>query len=147
MNPKLSSFLSRVINSELHAIVLYLQTSFNLKGLEMASVSDTFKEYAEGEMGHLGKWSQFYTALGGILQLPALNVPAPTTLEEALRLAIKAEEEGIALYIEGRQLGEELGYIALTVECENILVEEEDHRQTWTKILAGIIPAGGEDPD
>jgi rubrerythrin len=138
MDERLRSLLSRIINAELHAIVLYLQSSFNLKGMEMLTAAETFEEYAKSEMGHLGIWSKFWTANGGVLQYPNLVVPAPTTLREAATLAFKAEEDGIKLYVEGRQLGEEINYTAFTIMCENILAEEEDHRQVFLKMLAGL---------
>lgn len=146
MDERLRSLLSRIINAELHAIVLYLQASFNLKGMEMLTAAETFEEYAKSEMGHLGIWSKFWTANGGVLQYPNLVVPAPTTLKEAATLALKAEEDGIKLYVEGRELGDEIKYVAFTIMCENILAEEEDHRQAFLKMLAGLPDDEAEAP-
>lgn len=141
MDERVMRLISRAINAETFSIKLYVGIAKNLKGLGMAAVADSFMEVAETEMHHLATWLDFMSALGGYAEVPNMEIPKLSmekTLEQGLREAVTAEEDGIAIYQEGRELGDEIGYVALTIQCENYLLEEEGHRQEFVKLLAGL---------
>ena len=63
-----------------------------------------------------------------------------STLEEMLRLDEKAEEEAIILYRQTIKVAGDEGDTTTRRLFEKILAEEEEHIDTFGKLLVGMIP-------
>jgi bacterioferritin len=68
------------------------------------------------------------------------NVVVGSTLEEMLRLDQGAEEEAITLYKQTIKVASDEGDITTRRLFEKILAEEEEHIDTFGKLLVGMIP-------
>lgn len=130
--------LNELIASELYGIMLYLNAAHNMKGELAETYESFFEDIAETEMKHMGQLAGFLTGYGGVLALPSIEVPAPITLEEALRLAVQAEEWATKGYADAIKLAEEVGNKPMEILFENLILEEEDHKVSFSKALGAV---------
>ena len=142
---KLLELMNKGIARELQVAIQYMWQHVLVTGLKGAMVADVFKEIAITEMKHAEEIAERLAYLGGIPTLKPDPIFVGSDLEEMLRLDEKAEEEAITLYRQTIKVASDEGDSTTRRLFEKILAEEEEHIDTFSKLLVGMVPL--TDPD
>jgi len=142
---KLLELMNKGIARELQVAIQYMWQHVLVTGLKGAMVADVFKEIAITEMKHAEEIAERLAYLGGIPTLKPDPIFVGSDLEEMLRLDEKAEEEAITLYRQTIKVAGDEGDSTTRRLFERILAEEEEHIDTFSKLLVGMVPL--TDPD
>lgn len=137
---KLIELLNRGIARELQVSIQYMWQHVLVKGIKGAVVKDIFKEIAKMEMKHAEEIAERLAYLGGIPTTKPNPIFVGADLEEMLRMDVKAEEEAIELYGRTIKVADEEGDVTTRNLFEEILSHEEEHHNTFSKLLVGMIP-------
>ena len=132
---KLIELLNRGIARELQVSIQYMWQHILAKGVESAAVEDIFREIAITEMKHAEEIAERLAYLGGTPTLKPDSIFVGESLKEMLQTDVKAEEEAIALYKQTIKVADEEGDITTRRLFEEILGAEEEHHDTFTKLL------------
>ncbi|MCW4016100.1 MAG: demethoxyubiquinone hydroxylase family protein [Candidatus Bathyarchaeota archaeon] len=137
---KLLELMNRGIAREMQVSIQYMWQHVTVTGIKGAVVEDTFKEIAITEMKHAEAIAERLSSLGGNPTIKHDPIFVGSTLEEMLRLDQKAEEEAITLYKQTIKVANDEGDSTTRRLFEQILAEEEEHVDTFGKLLVGMIP-------
>ncbi len=137
---KLMELLNRGIAREIQVSIQYMWQHVLAKGIKSAAVKDVFKEIAITEMKHAEEIAERLAYLGGTPTTKPDPIFVGADLEEMLRMDVKAEEEAIELYGRTIKVAEDEGDITTRRLLEQILVHEEEHHDTFSKLLVGMFP-------
>jgi bacterioferritin len=137
---KLLELMNRGIARELQVSIQYMWQHVTVTGIKGAMVEDVFKEIAITEMKHAEDIAERLNYLGGSPTLKPDPIVVGSDLEEMLRLDEKAEEEAITLYKQTIKVARDEGDVTTRRLFEKILAEEEEHIDTFGKLLVGMIP-------
>ena len=102
------------------------------------AVKDELKSIAIAEMKHAEQIAERLAHLGGTLTIKPDPIFVGVDLEEMLRTDVKAEEEAILLYKQTIKVADEEGDITTRRLFEEILGQEEEHYDTFSKLLVGM---------
>jgi len=132
---RLKELLNQAIARELQVSIQYMWQHVVAKGLCSPAVRDIFKKIAITEMKHAEAIAERLDYLGGKPTTQPAPITVGETLEEMIRVDIKAEEEAIALY---RQIIEqavsENDYVTEDL-FRSILADEEEHHNEFQALL------------
>ncbi len=142
---KLLELMNKGIARELQVSIQYMWQHVMVTGVEGAVVEGIFKEIAITEMKHAEEIAERLASLGGVPTINPDMVVVGSSLEQMLRLDEKAEEEAIMLYRKTIKAASDEGDITTRRLFEKILAEEEEHIDTFGKLLVGMVPLS--DPD
>lgn len=123
--------------AEYSAIVQYIQYSAKVQGPWRTELRAFFQAEIPDEQRHAQFLADKISALGGNPTSQPEAVPNADSPEEMLRAVAQAESEAIRRYTERAQQADALGEIALKVELENFIADEQGHFQEVQQILAG----------
>ena len=137
---KLLELMNRGIARELQVSTQYMWQHVLVTGINGAVVEGTFKEIAITEMKHAEEIAERLASLGGNPTIKHDPIFVGSTLEEMLRLDEKSEEGAITLYKQTIRVASDEGDITTRRLFEKILAEEEEHIDTFGKLLVGMIP-------
>jgi len=137
---KLLELMNKGIARELQVSIQYMWQHVTVTGIKGAVVSDVFKEIAIAEMKHAEEIAERLDYLGGVPTVKPDPVFVGSTLEEMLRLDEKAEEEAIRLYNQTIKVARDENDSTTRRLFERILAEEEEHIDTFSKLLVGMVP-------
>jgi bacterioferritin len=137
---KLITLMNECIARELQVSIQYMWQHVLVTGINGAVVEGIFKEIAITEMKHAEEIAERLAYLNGIPTIKPGPIVVGSSLEQMLRLDEKAEEEAIILYKKTIQLASKEGDITTRRLFEKILAEEEEHIDTFGKLLVGLIP-------
>jgi len=104
-------------------------------GVESAAVEDIFKKIAITEMKHAEEIAERLAYLGGTPTTKPDPIFVGGSLKEMLRADVKAEEAAIALYKQTIKVADEEGDSTTRRLFEDVLADEEEHHDTFTKLL------------
>ncbi len=135
VSEKLKKLLNRGIAREIQVSVQYMWQHVLATGIKGAAVEDIFREIAITEMKHAESIAERLAYLGGTPTTKPDPVFVGGSLEEMLKNDVKAEEEAVALYKQTIKVAEEGGDITTKRLFEEILGHEEEHLDTFTKLL------------
>ncbi len=133
---RLKELLNEAIARELQAVIQSMWQHVVAKGLCSPAVRDIFKKAAIDEMKHAEALAERLDYLGGKPTTQPTPITVGETLEEMVRLDLKAEEEAIALY---RQIIEQAvseGDYVTEDLTRSLLADEEEHLNEFQKLLA-----------
>jgi len=105
------------------------------KGVESAAVEDIFRKIAITEMKHAEAIAERLAYLGGTPTTKPDPIFVGGSLKEMLQTDVKVEEEAIALYKQTIKVADEEGDVTTRRLFEEILGQEEEHHDTFTKLL------------
>jgi bacterioferritin len=142
---KLLDLMNKGIARELQVSIQYMWQHVVVTGVKGAVVEGIFKEIAVTEMKHAEEIAERLASLGGVPTITPDMVVVGSSLEQMLRLDEKAEEEAIMLYRKTIKAAADEGDITTRRLFEKILAEEEEHIDTFGKLLVGMVPLS--DPD
>lgn len=111
-----------------------------VKGIRSVAVEDIFKEIAVVEMKHAEEIAERLAYLGGNPTIKPDPIFVGSDLEEMLKLDEKVEEEAIRLYKTTIKAARDEDDVTTRRLFEKILAEEEEHIDTFSKLLVGMIP-------
>ena len=137
---KLLELMNMGIARELQVSIQYMWQHVMVTGINGAVVEDIFKEIAITEMKHAEEIAERLASLGGSPTVNPELVVVGNDLEEMLRLDEGAEEEAITLYKQTIKVAADEGDTTTRRLFEKILAEEEEHIDTFGKLLVGMIP-------
>ena len=132
---KLMELLNRGIARELQVSIQYMWQHVLAKGVESAAVEDILREIAITEMKHAEEIAERLAYLGETPTTKPNPIFVGGGLKEMLKTDVKAEEEAIALYKQTIKVADEEGDITTRRLFEEILGQEEEHHDTFTKLL------------
>jgi bacterioferritin len=132
---RLKELLNQAIARELQVSIQYMWQHVLAKGLCSPAVRDIFKKTAVTEMKHAEAIAERLDYLGGKPTTQPAPITVGETLEEMIRIDLKAEEEAIALY---RQIIEQAvsknDYVTEDL-FRSILADEEEHHNEFQALL------------
>ncbi|MEM2935767.1 MAG: ferritin-like domain-containing protein [Candidatus Bathyarchaeia archaeon] len=135
VSEKLKELLNKGIAREIQVSVQYMWQHVLVTGIKGAAVENIFREIAITEMKHAEKIAERLAYLGGTPTTKPDPIFIGGNLEEMIKNDVKAEEEAVALYKQTIKVADEEGDITTKRLFEEILGHEEDHLDTFTKLL------------
>ena len=129
--------LNDAIAREIQVSVQYMWQHVMVPGINAESVGGVFKQIAITEMKHAEKIAERLDYLGGIPTTRPTPISVGKTAQQMLRINKKAEEDAISLYKKIIALAGKEGDVVTKKLFEEILMEEEDHHNTFTTLLEG----------
>ena len=138
VSQKLLEFLNKGIARELQVSIQYMWQSIQATGLEGEQVKDIFRKTAIAEMKHAEALAERLDYLDGVATIKPDAINVGGSLIEMLKQDEENEEEAITLYKKSIQLAAAEGDYTTRRLLEKILAEEEDHINTFGKLLVGM---------
>ena len=135
VSKKLKDLLNKSIARELQVSIQYMWQHVLAVGIKGATIEDIFKEIAITEMKHAEQIAERLNYLGGIPTTKPDPIFVGESVEEMIKTNIKAEQEAIALYKQVIRMAAEDNDSTTRRIFEDILEAEEDHHDTFTKLL------------
>jgi bacterioferritin len=135
---QLLDLLTKAVELELQVSMKYMWQHILVKGLKGATVEKTFRDIAIIEMKHAEDLADRLALLDGILPDKFEPVHSGIALEEMLREDQEVEEEMVTLYKQAIQTAGKEGDFGTRRILEDILIEEEKHRDLISKLLVGM---------
>jgi len=137
---KLLELMNKGIARELQVSIQYMWQHVTVTGIKGAMVEDIFKDIAVTEMKHAEAIAERLAYFNGIPTVKPDPVFVGGDLTEMLEYDEKAEEEAIILYKQTIKVATEEGDSTTRRLFEQILGEEEEHMDTFSKLLVGLVP-------
>lgn len=134
----LLDILNKGIGRELQVSIQYMWQHVQVTGLMGAVVEDTFREIAIAEMKHAEALAERLTYLNGVPTTQPDPIFVGSSLREMLIQDQKNEEEAIQLYRKGIKLAKDEFDFVTQHLLVKILSEEEEHVDTFGKLLVGM---------
>ena len=135
ISEKLKELLNKGIAREIQVSVQYMWQHVLARGIKGAAIEDIFREISITEMKHAESIAERLAYLGGIPTTKPDPIFIGGSLEEMIENDVKAEEEAMALYKQTIKVAEEEGDTTTKRLFEEILGHEEDHLDTFTRLL------------
>jgi bacterioferritin len=135
---KLLELLNKGIARELQVSIQYMWQHIQVTGLDGTVVEDVFRKTAIAEMKHAERLAERLDYLNGVPTIQPDPIFVGGSLIEMLRQDEQNEEEAINLYKHAIQVASEDGDYTTRRLLEEILAEEENHINTFGKLLVGM---------
>ncbi len=135
MANELLDLLNKAIARELSVSIQYMWQHVMAIGMESPEVKDIFKDIAIVEMKHAEDIAERLFYLGGTPTTKPTSINVGEPLREMIELDLKAENEAIELYTEIIKVADSEDDTTTRLLFEEILLAEEDHKHTFTKLL------------
>ncbi len=132
---KLKDLLNKSIARELQVSIQYMWQHVLVVGIKGATIEDIFREIAITEMKHAEEIAERLNYIGGIPTTKPDPIFVGDSVDDMIRTDIKAEEEAIALYKQVIKVAAEENDSTTRRIFEGILATEENHHDTFTKLL------------
>ena len=138
VSQKLLEFLNKGIARELQVSIQYMWQHVQVTGMDGAIVEDIFRKTAIAEMKHAERLAERLDYLNGVPTTKPDPIFVGGSLIEMLKQDEQNEEEAINLYKQAIQVAAEEGDYTTRRLLEEILAEEENHINTFGKLLVGM---------
>lgn len=139
---KIIDKLNVILRHEWTGVAQYAQAGFVVSGLWREVFSASFFEAAEESFGHAKLIGEKISALGGIPTVERNAIKQTQDLNEMLQNALEFETTAVKHYTEAIELvGDDDR--ALVILLEDVLKEEQEGVDEFTKILRDKIAADG----
>jgi bacterioferritin len=138
VSQELREMLNKGIARELQVSIQYMWQHVMAKGIEGAVVENTFRQIAITEMKHAEILAERLVFLDGVPTLNPDIVHIGHTLDAMLKENVQAEEEAIDLYKQAIQMASKEGDYTTSRMLEEILSNEEEHLDKFSKLLVGM---------
>jgi bacterioferritin len=138
VSEKLLEFLNKGIARELQVSIQYMWQHVQVTGMDGVIVEDIFRKTAIVEMKHAERLAERLDYLNGVPTTKPDPIFVGGSLIEMLKQDEQDEEESIDLYKQAIQVAAEEGDYSTRRLLEEILAEEENHINTFGKLLVGM---------
>jgi bacterioferritin len=135
---KLLEFLNKGIARELQVSIQYMWQHIQVTGINGAIAEPIFRKIAIAEMKHAERLAERLDYLDGVPTTQPNPIFVGGELIEMLRDDEQAEEEAITLYKTAIQVAANEGDYTTRRMLEEILSEEEQHINTFGKLIVGL---------
>jgi bacterioferritin len=135
---KLVEFLEKAIARELQVSIQYMWQHVQVTGMNGATVEDIFRKTAIAEMKHAERLAERLDYLNGVPTTKPDPIFVGGSLIEMLTQDEQDEEKAITLYKQAIQTAAQEGDYTTRRLLEEILAEEEDHINTFGRLLVGM---------
>ncbi|MCS7368098.1 MAG: ferritin-like domain-containing protein [archaeon GBS-70-058] len=138
VSEELLELLNEAIASEMQVSIQYMWQHVQWSGVKGLAVKDTLKSIAIQEMKHAEKIAERLFYLGGKPTTKPKEIFVGENLKEMIERDVKDEETAIMLYKKIIKKALDEGDEATAQIFKEILVDEEDHHDTFTTILEDL---------
>ena len=138
ISQKLLKFLNEAIALELQVSIQYMWQHVQVTGIDGVIVEDVFRKTALAEMKHAERLAERLDYLNGVATTKPDPIFVGGSLIEMLKQDEQDEEESINIYKQAIQVAAEEGDYTTRRMLEEILAEEENHINTFGKLLVGM---------
>jgi bacterioferritin len=135
---KLLEYLNKGIASELQVSIQYMWQHVQVTGTDGVIVEAILRKTAITEMKHAELLAERLDYLNGVATIKPDPIFVRGSLIEMLKQNEQDEEKAINLYKQAIQVAAEEGDYTTRRLLEMILAEEEDHINTFGKLLVGM---------
>lgn len=125
--------LNECLKHEWTGVAQYSQAGFIVEGILREVYAEKFLEDAEESFGHAKLVGDKIAALGGVPSVLRNEVKQSRDIREVLQFSLEFEAKAVEMYNRALELAE--GDRALVVFLEDILKEEQDGVDEYTKLL------------
>ncbi|HML22638.1 MAG TPA: ferritin-like domain-containing protein [Aggregatilinea sp.] len=127
--------LNEDLSGELQAIIQYLTYSSRVTGPWRPQLVTFMQAEIPDELGHAQFLADKIASLGGVPTTTARAVPDAADPHSMLEAILEAERGAIKGYTERAKQAEEYGDKGLTVQLENMILDETGHAEETAKLL------------
>jgi bacterioferritin len=138
VSQKLLEFLNKGIARELQVSIQYMWQHVQVTGTDGTIVEGIFRKTAIAEMKHAERLAERLDYLDGVPTTKPDPIFVTGSLIEMLKQDEQDEEQAINLYKQAIQLAAKEGDYTTRRLLEEILAEEENHINTFGKLLVGM---------
>jgi len=138
---KVINKLNDILRHEWTGVAQYAQAGFVVSGLWREVFAGMFMENAEESFGHAKLVGDKISAMGGIPTVERNPVQQSQDLKEILQFSLEFEAKAVQMYTEALELADDDR--ALVVFLEDILKEEQEGVEEFTKIIRDRIETAG----
>jgi len=135
---ELLDLLNQAIAREIQVSIQYMWQHVMWRGVKAFAVKDELKSIAIEEMKHAEDIAERLFYLGGTPTTKPTPIFVGDSLKEQLEADLKAEEEAIVMYKKTIALAMKEGDEATARLFRKILIDEEDHHDTFESILEDV---------
>jgi bacterioferritin len=135
---KLLEFLNKAIARELQVSIQYMWQHVQVTGMGGVVVEDIFRKTAIAEMKHAERLAERLDYLDSVPTTKPDPIFVRGSLIEMLKQDEQDEEKAINLYKQSIQVAAQEGDYTTRRLLEEILAEEENHINTFGKLLVGM---------
>ena len=136
-NQALIDALNEDLANEFAAIIQYTQYSAKVQGPHRTELKTFFQAEIPDEQLHAQYLADKIAAMGGNPTTQPAAVRDASSAEDMLKAVRDSEQDAVRRYTERSRQADELGEIALKVQLENFIADEQNHMQEVEQILAG----------
>lgn len=127
--------LNEILKHEWTGVAQYSQAGFIVEGVWREVFADKFFDDAKESFGHAKEVGNKIVALGGVPTATRNEVKQSRDLEEVLKFSLAFESKAVEMYTAAIKLAEEAGDRPLVIFLEDILKEEQEGVDEYTKLL------------
>lgn len=127
--------LNEILKHEWTGVAQYTQAGFIVEGIWREVYADKFFDDAKESFGHAKQVGNKIVSLGGVPMATRNEVKQSRDLEEVLKFSLAFEAKAVEMYTAAIKLAEESGDRALVIFLEDILKDEQEGVDEYTKLL------------
>jgi bacterioferritin len=131
------SNLNDDLANEFSAIIQYITYASKTTGPFRPELSKFFLAEVADEQGHAQFLADKIITLGGTPTTTPGPVPEASTNKEMLEAVLAAETAAVAAYTQRAQEADALGLKSLSIDLEDMIRDETNHKEEIEKILSG----------
>ncbi|MEM0084464.1 MAG: ferritin-like domain-containing protein [Candidatus Methanomethylicia archaeon] len=138
VSKELLELLNEAVASEMQVSIQYMWQHVQWSGIKGLAVKDTLKSIAIQEMKHAERIAERLFYLGGKPTTKPKEIFVGEKLKEMIERNVKDEEDAIKLYKTIIKKALDEGDEVTAQLFREILMDEEDHHDTFTTILEDL---------
>lgn len=127
--------LNEDLKNEFSAIIQYITYAARVTGPFRPELSKFFLAEVSDEQTHAQFLANKIVTFGGVPTTESSQVPEATNNKEMLEEILKAETRAIAAYTQRAKQAEALGFKSLSIDLEDMIRDETNHKEEVEKIL------------
>jgi len=127
--------LNEILKHEWTGVAQYSQAGFIVEGTWREVYSEKFLGDAKESFGHARLVGDKIAALGGVPVATRNEIKQSRDLQEILEFSLAFESKAVEMYNRAIELAEGIGDRALVVFLEDILKDEQEGVDEYTKLL------------
>jgi bacterioferritin len=143
-NNELIDHLNEILRHEWTGVAQYAQASFMVEGVWRQVYGEKFEDDAKESFGHAQLIGEKISALGGVPATTRNEIKQSRNVGEILQFSLEFESKAVAMYLQAIELAE--GDRPLVVFLEDILKDEQEGVDEYTKLLRETTPAADQQP-
>lgn len=127
--------LNEILKHEWTGVAQYSQAGFIVEGVWREVFADKFLDDAKESFGHARLVGNKIVSLGGVPVTMRNEVKQSRDLQEVLKFSLAFEAKAVEMYGTAIKMAEEIGDRALVIFLEDILKDEQEGVEEYTKLL------------